>query len=319
MSGQSHRGMTLQSASDPSHRPVVSTQPSFQRRLLSLVLAPVLGWCLFLLIFWIFFPVVGKPIAILNFLLLAGLAWYGGLRYGLLQAAIGSVVLMLAVNRVSGIPEIPVVLVLVFVIALALSAVVGHLRDLRVQLLLTQQGLIQTQDTLRFQAEHDVLTGLHNRRFFNVRLTAEHARAQRYDLPLSVVLLDVDRFKQVNDLYSHAVGDQVLQEIARLLRSGIREVDAVARYGGEEFALCLPSTSVDGAMTLCERLRLSIEAHDWEAIQVGLRVTISGGIYSGPPLGPPERMLSVADQRLYVAKESGRNRIQTTDASGPLN
>ena len=72
-------------------------------------------------------------------------------------------------------------------------------------------------------------------------------------------------------------------------------------------------------MTLCERLRVSAESHDWESIQAGLRVTVSGGIYSGPPLGPPERMLSVADQRLYMAKESGRNRIQTTDANVLLN
>ncbi|MGY2896376.1 GGDEF domain-containing protein, partial [Deinococcus sp. UYEF24] len=186
----------------------------------------------------------------------------------------------------------------------ALTVLVGHLRDVRLSLLATQQRLIQSQEDLRFQAEHDVLTGLHNRRFFNQRLDSEHARAERYALPLSVVLLDVDRFKQVNDRYSHAVSDQVLQLIARLLQSGIREIDSLARYGGEEFALCLPSTPTDGALVLCERLRASIEAYPWEEVHPGLRVTISGGIFSGPPLGPPEHMLSVADHQLYLAKEA---------------
>ncbi|WP_407540572.1 GGDEF domain-containing protein [Deinococcus radiomollis] len=309
----------MQPAPDQSHPSAASGQRAFQRSLLSLILVPLLGWCLFLLVFMAFYPVVGKPIAILNFLLLAGLAWFGGMKYGLLQAVIGTVVLTWTVNTISNTTEVPAVTAIIVGSSLALTALVGYLRDTRMQLLMTQQGLMQTQDALQFQAEHDSLTGLHNRRFFGHRLDAEHARAQRYDLPLSVVLLDIDRFKQVNDLYSHAVGDRVLQEVGKLLQNGIREVDTVARYGGEEFALCLPSTSVDGAMTLCERLRLSIETHDWEAIYPGLRVTISGGIFSGPPLGPPERMLSVADHRLYMAKESGRNRIQTTDANGLLN
>lgn len=287
---------------------------ALHRSRLSLAVAALLSWSVFLLLFWGLFPIFGKPAGLLNLVLLAGLAWYGGMRYGLLQAVISALLLPVLLARFTSSPEPLVVKLLLFFIALTLTTLVGYLRDVRLELMSVHQDLIEAQETLRVQAEHDVLTGLHNRRFFDRRLNSEHGRARRYAQPLSVVLLDIDRFKQINDMYSHAVGDRVLREIGRVLQDGVREVDCVARYGGEEFALCLPSSSSEGAAMLCERLRTSIETHDWETIQVGLRVTVSGGICSEPPDGPPERMVSVADHRLYIAKEAGRNRIQISDA-----
>jgi diguanylate cyclase (GGDEF)-like protein len=295
---------------------MITRRYPLRRNLSSLVGVSLLGWSIFLPLFWKIFPVVGKPAAMLILVLLAGLAWYGGMRYGLLQSVISALLLPVLLARFGSSPEPLVAKLLLLFIALTVTALVGYLRDVRLELMAVHQNLIETQEALRFQAEHDVLTGLHNRRYFDGRLNSEHARARRYAQPLSVVLLDIDRFKQINDLYSHAVGDRVLQEIGRILQAGLREVDCVARYGGEEFALCLASTSPEGATTLCERLRVSIETHDWETIQAGLRVTVSGGICSEPTQGPPERMVSVADRRLYMAKEAGRNRIQISDACG---
>jgi len=120
---------------------------------------------------------------------------------------------------------------------------------------------------------------------------------------------DIDFFKQVNDRFSHAVGDAVLKEIATILLAATRTTDLVARYGGEEFVIAFVETPQAEAEALCERLRQAIEDHSWAAIDPKLSVTMSMGLCGDLSIGSAEAMLSAADQCLYMAKEQGRNRV----------
>ncbi|WP_342375363.1 diguanylate cyclase [Myxococcus stipitatus] len=156
----------------------------------------------------------------------------------------------------------------------------------------------------------DGLTGVHNHRYFQERLREEFRRAQRYDDPLALILLDLDHFKQVNDRHGHTAGDGVLREVAAALQRSVRETDLVARYGGEEFAVLLPRTQLTGALTVAERVR-----RDLGTLRVGpdgvLNVTASLGVSSFPHRSvlSPEQLLLTADEALYRAKADGRDRI----------
>lgn len=158
-------------------------------------------------------------------------------------------------------------------------------------------------------SREDSLTGLHNRRHVDEYLRRESERIHRYGGELSIALLDLDHFKSVNDDFSHQVGDEVLRQVADLLRQEARSSDLVARYGGEEFLIALPSTSGDGALVVVERVRRAIEAHDWEAVVPGLTLTISGGVASIDEDGDLASLFKRCDDRLYAAKRVGRNRI----------
>jgi diguanylate cyclase (GGDEF)-like protein len=123
-------------------------------------------------------------------------------------------------------------------------------------------------------------------------------------------MLDIDNFKQVNDQFSHLVGDEVLRTLARLLRDGCRSVDVVGRYGGEEFMLILVETGLGPAREVCEKLRQTIEAHTWEKIQPGLaQVTISIGLTDNQEAFTVEELITLADKNLYRAKKQGKNQI----------
>ncbi|MBU0491661.1 MAG: GGDEF domain-containing protein [Chloroflexi bacterium] len=165
-------------------------------------------------------------------------------------------------------------------------------------------------ELLEQQTREDSLTGLYNRRYLDQQLALEFQRARRFGRPLAVVMADLDHFKRINDRYSHAMGDRVLQAVADILRQSCRETDFAARYGGEEFVLFLPETSaVDGAV-ICERIRQTVEAYDWAAIQPGLHVTISMGLAENEGHADHGALLRAADDRLYEAKRAGRNRVQ---------
>ena len=157
----------------------------------------------------------------------------------------------------------------------------------------------------------DPLTGLHNRRHFFELARLEIASTQRYQKPLSVMMLDLDHFKLVNDTYGHLVGDQVLQAFAQRTLFCVREVDVVGRYGGEEFALLLPDTDLTGALELAERLREVIGASPVTAQDASIPITVSVGVAEFPLDREIscDQLFDHADQAMYAAKEGGRNRV----------
>jgi diguanylate cyclase (GGDEF)-like protein len=166
---------------------------------------------------------------------------------------------------------------------------------------------------LERQATHDKLTGLFNRRYADDYLQREIENARRHERDFTIALADIDHFKQINDRFSHAAGDEVLRRVSRILVNRCRKTDVVARYGGEEFLLCFPETNVDFAEQICGQIRAAIEKADWSAIAhlVGdnFHITISFGVAE---IGRDSRrttILGEADSRLYQAKHSGRNRV----------
>ncbi len=163
---------------------------------------------------------------------------------------------------------------------------------------------------LERQAKEDALTGLHNRRHADARLREEFVRARRFGHAFSVALCDIDNFKSINDTFSHAVGDEVLRTVARLLKEGLREVDTAARYGGEEFVLLLPETSLQGASAVCDELCRKVAAHPWGAVAPGLKVTLSIGLSSDTSVSDCEKQVALADAKLYEAKHSGKNQVR---------
>jgi diguanylate cyclase (GGDEF)-like protein len=173
---------------------------------------------------------------------------------------------------------------------------------------LLEQLRIQAAELER-QTREDGLTGIFNRRHLDNLLAVEWERAVRFSRAMTVAMLDVDHFKQVNDRFSHAAGDEVLRTVARILRENTRGVDVVARYGGEEFCLILVETRLDEGAQLCERLRARIEAHDWSEVRPGLAVTVSVGVAGLHEAEAPDTLLAAADVRLYAAKHAGRNRV----------
>jgi diguanylate cyclase (GGDEF)-like protein len=159
-------------------------------------------------------------------------------------------------------------------------------------------------------ATTDPLTGLMNRRSLNVRLSAEVARAKRYNMPLSVALFDLDDFKQVNDHYGHPVGDILLHELSQLLLLSVRESDMLVRYGGEEFALILPETKQLAAYDLMERLRAKVAQHPFCKVAGPLSVTLSIGLTQfDPHRNNALQLVEEADQALYLAKGAGKNQV----------
>lgn len=165
---------------------------------------------------------------------------------------------------------------------------------------------------LRELSLRDPLTHLYNRRHFNEQAMRLLEQAQRYGHPLTLMLGDLDHFKQINDHFSHAVGDEVLRRVGRLLGENLRKSDVVARYGGEEFVVAFAETSPEQAWQLCDKLRRVIEAHPWHEVHEQLRVSMSMGLCGDLQLGSVERLLGEADANLYRAKHLGRNRVEPT-------
>jgi diguanylate cyclase (GGDEF)-like protein len=158
----------------------------------------------------------------------------------------------------------------------------------------------------------DELTGIYNYRYFARKLKEEQRRAVRYDLPLSMIMIDIDHFKNFNDTYGHEIGNIVLKGITEVVKKCIRDVDIFARYGGEEFIIILPQTPQIEVTKIGERIREQIEKTVFGGFDSipELKVTVSVGISSFPENGQPHgELLSVVDQALYRAKGSGRNRV----------
>jgi diguanylate cyclase (GGDEF)-like protein len=176
-----------------------------------------------------------------------------------------------------------------------------------------QDQLREANVRLESLAVTDGLTGLFNRRHFDRLLVGEVQRTLRYKVPLVVLLLDLDHFKQVNDTYGHPAGDLVLKNVSRVLSAGVRSTDFVARFGGEEMAVILTQTGLPAAAEVAERLRAQIAATPHDCQGTTLYKTASFGLAAfdgaGTPVSP-EELLTRADQALYRAKHSGRNRVE---------
>ena len=184
------------------------------------------------------------------------------------------------------------------------------------KLKLLQDELREKNVLLETLSVTDVLTGLANRRRLMTRLEEEVARARRYKTPLSVVMIDIDHFKHVNDVHGHAMGDEVLRNIGAMLKAGVRTTDLAARYGGEELTLVLPHTDIPAAVQVAENLRERFAELEHRLDGVTVKKTVSMGVAARDGQGDmpsAEDLLKYADEALYCAKQNGRNRVEAAD------
>lgn len=179
--------------------------------------------------------------------------------------------------------------------------------------------LMHESERMRYQAEHDGLTGLWNHRIIVQRLGEEMNRSLRDGAPLSVVLIDVDHFKTVNDSFGHLAGDLVLREISAILTRSVRPYDYVGRYGGEEFLLIMPDCGIESALSRVEQLRLAVQSACIMHGSATLQVTASFGVGSDfPSHYEPETVIRAVDSALYKAKSSGRNCVVHAEMDAPF-
>lgn len=173
-------------------------------------------------------------------------------------------------------------------------------------------------DLLATRAQLDGLTGLWNRAYLDDRLGTELSAAVRHERPMSLILLDIDHFKGLNDTYGHPFGDEVLRQVAEAMTEALRKSDVACRYGGEEFAVILRETGAPAALSVAERLRCSLEKLAFDDSRGPVGITASFGVVSrdakaSPSLGfdSPEGLVHAADRALYAAKAAGRNRVMS--------
>lgn len=174
-------------------------------------------------------------------------------------------------------------------------------------------------ERVRREATTDALTGVANRRAFDERLAQAMDKAGAEGTPLSLILMDIDLFKRVNDRHGHLVGDKVIRTTAQMIKNEVKGKDLVARFGGEEFAAVLPETSHEGALALAEQIRARFEAKQWRRKDTGEYVgviTLSIGVATYRPPEEAAEFIDRADRALYRAKESGRNRVCGETAEG---
>ncbi|SDG68869.1 diguanylate cyclase [Desulfosporosinus hippei] len=167
-------------------------------------------------------------------------------------------------------------------------------------------------DLLKAMATTDGLTGLYNHSLLLELLKKELLKQERNNQKIAFVMIDIDRFKTVNDTYGHTAGDIVLKELAKIIRKNVRASDIVGRYGGEEFSIILSDTELNDAVNLCERMRLEVQNHEFILFDKSVHITLSMGIFFKTPqntiaLGD---IIKNADQALYTAKNNGRNRVE---------
>ena len=168
-------------------------------------------------------------------------------------------------------------------------------------------------ETLVQLAAKDGLTGLYNHAFIKERLKQEIYRCQRYNHPLSLLMIDIDDFKSLNDNYGHVVGDRVLKSLSLLMKELVRPSDIIGRYGGEEFLVILTQTNIENSLAVAERIRENIEFHEFEVHPSKNKisqVTVSIGLCAFPEHGQtPKDLIAFADESLYAAKKEGKNRV----------
>ena len=167
------------------------------------------------------------------------------------------------------------------------------------------------EEKLKYLANTDELTGLYNRRFFMKAVQVELERAKRYGQGFSLVMLDIDNFKSVNDTYGHGVGDAALQQVSHVMQERLRQVDVLGRLGGEEFCMILPGTVPEGAFKLAEEMRKKIEETPFKLCGRDIYLTVSLGVTAyHEGITGVEMLLKMADKAMYKAKDSGKNCTQ---------
>ena len=190
--------------------------------------------------------------------------------------------------------------------------------------LLRERRMVQAASALRVAkaeleqlARTDAVTGLLNRRAFHDELGVEFRRSQRYGRAFSLLMIDIDHFKLINDDHGHQFGDFVLAELSGVLRASLRESDIVARYGGEEFVVMLPETPGEDALGVAEKLRAAVASRAFARAGHGAAVTVSIGLCSlaGRQLESEDELVRAADEALYEAKRAGRDRVVTAEAA----
>jgi two-component system cell cycle response regulator len=192
-----------------------------------------------------------------------------------------------------------------------------RIKKLQEDLRTRERELEEMNERLLRISQTDGLTEVANRRALEQKLDEMWAHSQRLHEPLSIVMCDIDKFKSVNDTYGHQVGDIVLKDFAYLLKDAVREIDRIGRYGGEEFLLLLPGTPLDSAVTFAERLREIAKEHTFSFEGGTLRRTMSCGVaaWPHPEIRDQDALLKAADDALYVAKESGRDKVVRYDGA----
>jgi len=196
-----------------------------------------------------------------------------------------------------------------------------HLQEKLEQVHQHSHSLHGENETLVRLAAKDGLTGLYNHAYIKERLKQELYRCQRYDHPLSLLMIDIDDFKSINDNYGHVVGDRVLKTLSMLMQEIIRPSDILGRYGGEEFLAILPQTNSGNSLAVAERIRENIEFYEFEVHPSKNKisqVTVSIGLCAYPDHGQtPEELIAFADESLYAAKREGKNRVAIFHAVAP--
>jgi diguanylate cyclase (GGDEF)-like protein len=197
-------------------------------------------------------------------------------------------------------------LLVLFVVVIWFSIIGGHMHNLRKELKKAMKELREANLILKELSTTDELTKVKNRRAIMERLKEEYSRAKRFNYPLSVVIMDLDHFKSINDTHGHQKGDEVLRETAGLLKATLRETDHFGRFGGEEFLAVLTGTDEKGAEQWAERARQKVEGHGFDGLK-DKQVTVSFGIAGRRDEEGLDELLKRADEALYRAKERGRN------------
>lgn len=208
-----------------------------------------------------------------------------------------------------------------FQLRLAMAKCLNRVVDFRVSLLdllLEKKDSISNPKVIEIKlyleqerkAVIDYLTGLYNKRYFDEALVREANQAKRYNRSLSILLIDIDNFKNVNDTFGHAIGDEVLKTLAKVIRSNTRKEDTICRTGGEEFTLLLPDTPPDGAWLVGEKIRIEFHKENL----AGKNLSFSGGVSSFPKdSSVKEEVVYLADKAMYYSKYLGKNRITIMD------
>lgn len=236
------------------------------------------------------------------------------LLQGFKKGTAAAVLLLLITNFLMWVPDIPFMVAtysmtykIRFIASFAALVIMSSMYEyLRWK---SQKQYFAISEYLQKASRTDALTGLANRREMQERLEHEYSIFDRHNLPFSIVMVDLDYFKQINDRYGHASGDEVLVEIAALFTRGVRQQDLVARWGGEEFLILLPQTRLDEAILVAEKLRQAVDNIDFSSIGVEVGITASFGVQCVVNTGNLTDMLVAVDRMLYKAKKGGRNRV----------